>query len=174
MDEGDIISQREIEITDTDTASSLHDKLSILGKELLLETLPSIIDGTNERIPQNHEEATYAFTIKREDEKINFNDTKKQIYNQVRGLNSFPGAYCILDNKILKVWGCYISEEHPMGFNGEITNIYKDGIGIKVSNGEVVLTVIQPEGKKKMNASDYINGLQDKDIIGKVLRWKNL
>lgn len=170
MDEGDIISQKEIEITDVDTASSLHDKLSLLGKELLLETLPSIIEGTNERTPQNHEEATYAFTIKREDEKINFNDTKKQIYNQVRGLNSFPGAYCTLDNKILKVWECYISDEHPMGFNGEITNIYKDGIGIKVSNGEVVLTVIQPEGKKKMSASDYINGLQDKDIIGKVLR----
>lgn len=170
MDEGDIISQKEIEITDLDTASSLHDKLSFIGKELLLETLPSIIDGTNERTSQDSSEATYAFTIKREDEKINFNDTKKQIYNQIRGLNSFPGAYCILDGKIMKVWESYISEEYPTGFNGEITNVYKDGIGIKVSNGEVVFTVIQPEGKKKMRAVDYINGLQDKNIVGKVLR----
>lgn len=170
MDEGDIISQKEIEITDLDTASSLHDKLSFIGKELLLETLPSIIDGTNERTPQDSSKATYAFTIKREDEKINFNDTKKQIYNQIRGLNSFPGAYCILDGKIMKVWESYISEEYPTGFNGEITNVYKDGIGIKVSNGEVVFTVIQPEGKKKMRAVDYINGLQDKNIVGKVLR----
>jgi len=169
MDEGDIISQKEVEIKDTDTASSLHDKLSILGKELLLETLPSIIDGTNERTPQDHCLATYAFTIKREDEKINFNDTKKQIYNQIRGLNSFPGAYCMLDGKIIKVWESYMTEENPIGFNGQITKIYKDGIGIKVSNGEVVFKVIQPEGKKKMNATDYINGLQDKNIVGKIL-----
>ena len=170
MDEGDIISQKEIEINDLDTASSLHDKLSVLGKELLLETLPSIIDGTNTRTPQDHSKATYAFTIKREDERINFNDTKKQVYNQIRGLNSFPGAYCMMDGKILKVWESYISEEYPMGFNGQITKIYKDGIGVKVSNGEIVLKTIQPEGKKKMSAVDYINGLQDKNIVGKVLQ----
>lgn len=170
MDEGDIISQKEIEINDLDTASSLHDKLSVLGKELLLETLPSIIDGTNTRTPQDHSKATYAFTIKREDERINFNDTKKQVYNQIRGLNSFPGAYCMMDGKILKVWESYISEEYPIGFNGQITKIYKDGIGVKVSNGEIVLKTIQPEGKKKMSAVDYINGLQDKNIVGKVLQ----
>ena len=144
--------------------------MSVLGKELLLETLPSIIDGTNTRTPQDHSKATYAFTIKREDERINFNDTKKQVYNQIRGLNSFPGAYCMMDGKILKVWESYISEEYPMGFNGQITKIYKDGIGVKVSNGEIVLKTIQPEGKKKMSAVDYINGLQDKNIVGKVLQ----
>lgn len=65
MDEGDIITQREIPILDTDTASSLHDKLSVLGKDLLLETLPSIIDGTNSRTPQDSSLATYAFTLKK-------------------------------------------------------------------------------------------------------------
>lgn len=170
MDEGDIISQEEIEITDTDTASSLHDKLSLLGKDLLLETLPSIITGTNSRIPQDNSIATYAFTIKREDEKINFNDTCKQIYNQIRGLNSWPGAYCIFEGKILKVWESYITDNYPIGFNGQITTIYKDGIGVKVSNGEIVLKTIQLEGKKKMSSIDFINGLQDKNIVGKVLQ----
>lgn len=170
MDEGDIISQREIEISDTDTASSLHDKLSVLGKTLLLETLPSIIDGTCNRIKQDSSLATYAFTIKREDEKINFKETKKQIYNKVRGLNSFPGAYCMFEGKILKIWECYISEEYPVGFDGEITKIYKDGIGVKVSNGEIVLTKIQLEGKQKMDAISFLNGLQNKnELIGKVL-----
>ena len=67
MDNGDIISQREIKIEDSDNLESLHDKLSILGKELLLDTLPSIIDGTNDRIKQDENEITFAYNISRED-----------------------------------------------------------------------------------------------------------
>ena len=169
MDEGDIITQEEIPILDTDTASLLHDKLSILGKELLLKTLPSIINGTNSSIKQDSSQATYAFTLKKEDEKLNFNKTARQIYNQIRGLNSWPGAYCIFEGKILKVWDSFITENYPIGFNGEITAIYKEGIGVKVSNGEIVLKIVQPEGKNKMDAISFINGLRDKNIVGKVL-----
>ncbi len=170
MDEGDIITQKEIPILDTDTASSLHDKLSILGKELLLETLPSIINGTNSRTVQDSSQATYAFTLRKEDEKLNFDKTKKQLYNQIRGLNSWPGSYCVFEGKILKVWEAYITENYPIGFNGQITAIYHDGIGVKVSNGEIVLKVVQLEGKTKMSAIDFYNGLRDKDIVGKVLQ----
>ena len=170
MDEGDIITQREIPILDDDTASSLHDKLSILGKELLLETLPSIINGTNSRTPQDSSLATYAFTLRKEDEKLNFDKTKRQLYNQIRGLNSWPGSYCIFEGKVLKVWEAYITENYPIGFNGQIIAIYKDGIGVKVSNGEIVFKVVQLEGKTKMNAIDFYNGLKNKDIVGKVLQ----
>lgn len=170
MDEGDIITQEEIDILDTDTASSLHNKLSLLGRDLLLKTLSSIIDGTNSRTKQDSSQATYAFNIKKEEEKLNFNKTARQVYNQIRGLNSWPGAYCIFEGKILKVWEAYITENYPVGFNGEITNIYKDGIGVKVSNGEVVFKVVQPEGKNKMDAISFINGLRDKNIVGKVLQ----
>ena len=170
MDEGDIITQEEIPILDTDTASSLHDKLSILGRDLLLKTLPSIIDGTNSRIKQDSSQATYAFTLKKEDEKINFNKTARQIHNQIRGLNSWPGAYCIFEGKILKVWDSFITENYPVGFNGEITAIYKEGIGVKVSNGEVIFKIVQPEGKNKMDATSFVNGLRDKNIVGKVLQ----
>ena len=170
MDEGDIITQEEIPILDNDTASSLHDKLSILGRDLLLKTLPSIIDGTNSRVKQDSSQATYAFTLKKEDEKINFNKTARQIHNQIRGLNSWPGAYCIFEGKILKVWDSFITENYPIGFNGEITAIYKEGIGVKVSNGEVVFKIVQPEGKNKMDAISFVNGLRDKNIVGKVLQ----
>lgn len=170
MDEGDIISQVEVEITDTDTASTLHDKLSIAGRNLLLETLPSIINGTATRTVQDSSKATYGFNIKREEERIHFDKTSKEIYNQVRGLNSWPGAFTKLNGKIIKVWECYRTENtFPMLLNGTITNIYSDGIGVKVSNGEVVFTKIQPEGKSKMNAIDFINGFQDKkSLIGMV------
>lgn len=171
MDEGDMISQKEIEILDTDTAETLHDKLSVIGRDLLLETLPSIINKTNTRKKQNSEEATYGFVIKREDEKIDFSKSKRQIYNQIRGLNSWPGAYCTIDNKILKVWESTISSNHfPNKINGEITNIYEKGFGVKVSDGEIIINAVQPEGKKKMNASDYARGMLNKDkFIGKIL-----
>ena len=169
MDNGDIISQREVLIEDNDTASSLHDKLKIVGRDLLLETLPSIIEGTNSRTVQDESLATYAYNISRDDEKIDFDDTAKNIYNKVRGLNSWPGAYCNLDGKILKVFECYRTDNtFSDKRNGAVTKIYDDGFGVKVSNGEIVFKTIQPEGKRCMRAIDFINGYQD-DLTKKVL-----
>lgn len=172
MDAGDIISTKEIKIEEFDTAESMHDKLSILGRDLLLETLPSIINGTNNRIKQDENLVTYAPTIKREDEKINFSKSKKDVYNKVRGLNSWPGAYFTLNNKIIKVWEIGITNQFfDNCVDGQITNLYKEGIGVKVSNGEIVLKVIQPEGKGKMDAFAYVNGIKDKEkLIGVVLK----
>ena len=169
MDEGDIISQKEIPIEYDDTAETLHDKLAVLGKELLLETLPSILNGTNNRIKQDSYSATYAPIIKREDERIDFSKSKRQIYNKIRGLNSWPGAYCMIDGKILKVWE---SRETDNVFNelldGQITAFYDDGFGVKVSNGEVVFKTVQLEGKKKVSARDFINGHKEINV-GKIL-----
>ena len=172
MDKGDIISQRSIPIEDEDTAETLHDKLSILGRDLLMDTLPSIIAGTNERTKQEEFEATYGFNISREDEKIDFGKTTRQVYNQIRGLNSWPGAYTTYDGKILKIWSSRMGYDFdPMKTNGEIVSIYDDGFGVKTSNGEIIVTSVQLEGKKKMLAKDFINGEQNKaSIIGKVLK----
>lgn len=169
MDAGDIISQKEIEITYEDTAETLHDKLAVLGRDLLLETLPSIIDGTNTRIKQDESKVTYGFNIKREDELLDFSKTKREVYNKVRGLNSWPGSYCIYDNKILKVWKCYETDNTFTNLmNGQVTQIYKDGFGVKVSNGEVVFTEVQLEGKGRTSGADFVNGHQDivKRILG--------
>lgn len=168
MDAGDIISQKEIIIDKLDTASSLHDKLAVLGRDLLLETLPSIIEGTNKRTKQNTNEVTYGFNIKREDEKIDFNKTNREIYNHVRGLYSWPGSYSTLEGKILKIWACYATENNFQGvYPGTITNIYADGFGVKTANGEVIVTSVQLEGKKRMSGSDFANGYQG--LVGKIL-----
>lgn len=171
MDEGDIISQVETPIVDDDTTEKLHNRLSIMGSELLLKTLPSIFAGTNERIPQDHSKATYGFNIKREDEKIDFNKSRKEIFNQVRGLNSWPGAYTILNNQVLKIWEVIIGKENNKNIpNGTIISFDKNGIIVKCNDGEIILKLIQPEGKKKMEASSYLNGLKNKDdLINKVL-----
>ncbi|MBP3766528.1 MAG: methionyl-tRNA formyltransferase [Bacilli bacterium] len=170
LDTGDIITQRPILIDDSDTAETLHDKLSVLGRDLLLDTMPSIIDGTAPSIPQDDSISTFASNIKPEDEKIDFSKTKRQIYNQVRGLNSWPGAYFNLMGKRIKVYECIMSDNNLSNLiDGQISGLYPEGIGIKVSNGEVILTKIKPEGKGIMKASDYINGIQDKNsLIGKI------
>lgn len=168
MDSGDIISSKEVEITDDDTASTLHNKLQIIGRNLLLETLPSVLNETNTRTCQKEEDATYGFNITREDEKINFEDTKRNIVNKIRGLNSFPGAYCLYDGKVLKVWNAYKTNNvFDNVLVGSVTGIYNDGFGVKVSNGEVVFTQVQLEGKKKVNAKDFISG---HNLVGKVLK----
>lgn len=171
MDAGDIIASVETNISDTDTASSLHDTLSILGRDLLMETLPSILQGTNPRVAQDTSQVTYAFNIAREDERIDFSKTKREVYNKIRGLNSWPGAYCILGGKILKVWEAEMTENYfPEKFDGQITAIYKNGFGVKVSNGEILFKAIQVEGKSKISATDFVNGYQDKsELIGKVI-----
>ena len=169
MDDGDIIAQKEIEITEIDTAETLSDKLSKLGSELLIETLPSIINGTNKRIKQDDSKVTFAPIIKPEDEIIDFSKTTREVYNQIRGLNSFPGAYFILDNRRFKVFESQIKDEYfSECLNGEIVKIYKDGIGIKTSNGVIVIKTLKPEGKNIMSAKEYLNGLKE-SIIGKVV-----
>ena len=168
MDDGDIITQSEVEIEDTDTASTLSSKLSNLGSKLLIETLPSILDQTNTRTQQDKAQVTFAPIIKKEDEKLDFSKTEREVYNKIRGLNAFPGAYTIFEGKRMKVWESRQSEDYfPENLDGEIVKIYKDGIGVKVSNGVIVFTVIQPEGKGKMQASAYLNGVKE-NIIGKV------
>ena len=172
MDEGDIITQVETIIADSDTTEKLHDRLSLLGRDLLIETLPSIFAGQNLRIAQNNSEATYGYNISREDEQIDFHKTRREIFNQVRGLNSWPVAYTMLDDKRIKVWEVEIGcENHSKLISGSIINLYKDGIGVKANDGEIILKVIQPEGKGKMSVSSYLNGLKNKEeLLNKILR----
>lgn len=165
MDDGEIIAQREVAILDSDTAESLFDKLSDLGSSLLLDTLPSIIDGSAKKMKQNNEEATFSYNIKPEDEIIDFSKTRREVFNQIRGLNSWPVAYTYLDGKRLKVWTSSIGNSDIKSDYGTIINIYKDGIGVQVKDGEIILREIQPESKKKMLASDYLNGFSDKNIL---------
>jgi len=169
MASGDIISQSEILIDVNDTVGTIHDKLSVLGKELLLQTIPSIIEGTNERIKQNEDDVTYAPVIKREDEIIDFNKTSLEIYNKIRGLNPFPVAYAMLDGKVVKIYKAIIKDNiYTTKNNGEIVRIHDDGIGVSTADAEIVLTEIKVEGKRKMSAREYLNGVNKETLIGKM------
>ncbi len=166
MDTGDIISSFAIDIGPDETVGSLHDRLMLVGKDLLISTLPNILNGNINRIKQNNEQATYAYNIKREDEKINWGDSTTNIYNKIRGLNPFPGCYTLLDDKILKIWNAKIISGNANEENGKIVNL-EEGIHVKAKDGYIVITSLQLEGKKKLDYKDFING---RELLGKVLR----
>jgi len=159
MDQGDIITQVKTEILDSDDLESLHDRLSLMGRDLLLETLPSIFRGENPRIKQSEELVTYAYNITHEEEKIDFHKSRRAVFNQIRGLSPAPGAYTMLEGKTLKVYKSEIGEEKTFSQTGDIVHIYKDGIGVSCLDGEIILKEIQLEGKKKMMVRDYLNGV---------------
>jgi len=162
MDDGNIIKQESIKIEDSDNINTLSDKLSELGAKLLMETLPSILDSTCDNIKQNDSDVTFAYTIKRKDEEINFNKTYKEIFNQVRAL--LPRSYFTLNGIEYKVIS--IRYESKVGGVGKINNIYKDGIGIGCKDAEVVITEFIPSGKKQMLVSSFINGCDKNKILG--------
>jgi len=168
MDNGDIISQEKIVIEDDFTTAILHDKLSIMGSNLLLKTLPLILNGTNERIKQNESEVTFGYNISKDDEHIDFSKTAKEVFNQIRGLNSWPGAYAVLDGKRFKIWQSKIGNNKSNEKNGTIANIYNDGIGVICQDKEIIITEIQPEGKKKISVKEYLNGIKKEQLLGRV------
>lgn len=167
MDSGDIIRQKEVEIDNDMNVGILHDKLSILGKELLLETLPDIINGNISPIKQDENLVTFAKIIKREDELLDFNENTINIYNKIRGLNPFPGAYAIFDGKIMKIYKARIEKNLTRALPGEIVNLYKDGFGVKTFDGEIVIQELKLEGKKKMDATAFMNGIGKETLLGK-------
>lgn len=171
MDSGDIIYQEVLKIEDDDNLESLHDKLMHLGARMITKILPVIFERKNERIPQDINKVTYAYNIKREDEHLDFNLTAKQIFNKIRGLSPFPSANFILDDDEYKVYKAKILEnKYENHKNGEIVKIYKDGIGVKTADFEIVLLEIKPFGKRKMLVRDYLNGIDKEKLLGKVLK----
>ncbi len=165
MDQGDIITQSSYTIKNTDNVGTLHDILSLMGSELLIETLPTIINGTNKRVPQNDSEATYAWTIKREEEKLDFNRSAIEVYNQVRGLYPWPLANTIINGVEVKILECFIGEKDSYLSSGTIVEINKDNIGICTKDKIIYITKVKPFGKKEMSAKDYINGLNKDKIL---------
>ena len=168
MDDGDIITSESIKIEDTDNVGIIHDRLSILGRDLLLKTLPDIFNGNVTRTKQDPSEVTFAYNIKPEEEKIDFNKTAKEVYNQIRGMYPFPIAYTTLDGNIIKVCESKIGSLEK-GKCGQIIKIYKDGIGVMCKDKEIILTRIKPSGKKEMSVQDYLNGNRDNNLEGKML-----
>ena len=167
LDTGDMLSKVVLPITDEDTAGTIFEKLSGLGATLLLETLPKLIAGELTAIPQNHDEATYAPNLTRDDEKINWHNTARAIFNQVRGLNPMAGCFTYLNGEVFKVWqSSVLNDKAPTDYvPGQIISATTDGIVVQTGAGQLLLTIIQPAGKRMMPIADWVQGA--KAIVGR-------
>ncbi|WP_219837728.1 methionyl-tRNA formyltransferase [Paenibacillus sp. R14(2021)] len=159
LDTGDMISVVEVPIADEDTSGTLFEKLTDAGAKLLAETLPAIEAETVRAVPQNNEEATYAPNLTREDERIDWSRPARAIYNQVRGLSPMAGGFTIWNGEPFKVWGCTPSKDNSYSAApGEVVAASDEGIVVQTGTGTLLLTVIQPAGKKAMNAAEWLKG----------------
>ncbi|WP_044895547.1 methionyl-tRNA formyltransferase [Bacillus alveayuensis] len=163
LDAGDILSQIEVPIAENDHVGSLHDKLSKAGARLLSDTMPKLLKGELNPIPQDESKATFAYNIKREQEKIDWSKTGEEIYNHIRGLNPWPVAYTTLSGKVLKIWwGEKVHENKPFS-PGTVIRVERDGIVVATGNEIAIkITEIQPSGKKRMSGEEFVRGAQIK------------
>jgi methionyl-tRNA formyltransferase len=170
LDAGDMLSKVVVPIGERDTVGTMHDKLAEAGAQLLKETVPKLLAGELKAVPQNHEEATFAPTIKRTDERIDWTRSAERIYNQVRGLNPWPVAFTTLEGKVWKIWWVEkLSTSGSHGHPGTIVAREPDGLVVACGEGTVKITELQPEGKKRMSAHDFLRGAGSIIEIGKRL-----
>ncbi|GIP32952.1 methionyl-tRNA formyltransferase [Paenibacillus sp. J2TS4] len=182
LDTGDMISRVEVPITDDDTAGTLFDKLSLAGAELLKRTLPDLLAGKVQAVPQDHEQATLAPNIRREDERIDWSRPANELYNQIRGLNPMPGAFTTWNGQVLKIWasrkpegagpgaalGGIAGERDHAAAPGTVLKALPEGLEVATGQGSLWLTVIQPAGKKAMDVAQVLRGtnLPEGTILG--------
>ncbi len=163
MDTGDIIKIKEIPILDSDNVGTLHDKLSKLGCDLLLEVLPTIFNKTNDRIKQGNN-YTMAPMIKREDERLDFNEEGKKIIGKIKGLNPWPLANIIINNQEIKVLEAEFVQK-KVDNTGIVKEIDKKNLGITCKDGIIYLKKIKPSGKKVMEINSFLNGIDKEKYL---------
>ncbi|MBB6671166.1 methionyl-tRNA formyltransferase [Cohnella nanjingensis] len=166
LDTGDMIAKVEVPITDEDTSGTMFEKLSAAGAELLLQWLPRLADGTAPREPQDDSLATYAPNLTRDDERLDWSASSRDVFNRVRGLSPMAGAFTELGGEVFKVRGVRAPaaadaelradwrEQAP----GTVLDSGGEGIRVRTGDGSVVLTQVQPAGKKALPAADYARG----------------
>jgi len=157
MDTGDVILSKSLAIGQSDRFTDLHEKMTLLSADCIAEALDLIAAGRAERSPQDNNLASYAPMLRKEDGRINWENSSKTIYNQVRALDPWPGTYSSYKGKVLKIWDCDVSGQHTAALPGEILAA-DDKLLVKTGDGALSVTVVQGEGGKRMAVSDYLRG----------------
>jgi methionyl-tRNA formyltransferase len=160
LDTGDVLLQREAGIAPDDTSETLAPRLAEMGADLMVETLRGLQDGTVRPVPQDHARATIAPILTREDGRIDFNRSAREILNRLRGFQPWPGAFTTLRGQPLHIW----SAKQAAGtlVPGQLR---RDGDRLLVGcgDGAVELLEVQPQGKRRMAARDFVNGYKPQD-----------
>ncbi|MFZ2347729.1 MAG: methionyl-tRNA formyltransferase [Lactococcus chungangensis] len=167
MDAGDMISQRAIPITDADNVGTMFEKLSLVGRELLLDTLPDYLAGNLKPQPQDETKVTFSPNITPEEERIDWQLSARDIFNQVRGMYPWPVAHTIWQGTRFKLHEVALADSsHVNGIPGQVIEKTKKSLIIATKKGAISLTIVQPAGKPKMPIQDFLNGLGKNINIG--------
>ncbi len=159
LDAGDIISQAATPIDPNESVETLHDRLAVMGAELLSRTVVSIADGTARRIPQEDSQSTYAPMLSRELSPIDWSRSAREIHNQIRGLTPWPATTMELSGSTFKVYAAEETGETTGKPAGTLVGTDKRGICMACGDGHVLrILEIQAPGKKRMKAPDYLRG----------------
>ncbi len=158
MDTGDILLMQETPINETDNAQTLHDTLSRLGGTLVLETIKRLEENTLLPVPQDHNQATYAAKLKKEEGLIRWELPATTLSNQVRGLTPWPGTYTLLNKKRLRIIKVQVDKGTLDDIPGKVARVTDLGIEVGTGKGRLVINELQPEGKKSMSAKSFLAG----------------
>ncbi|WP_010530488.1 methionyl-tRNA formyltransferase [Lentibacillus jeotgali] len=171
LDAGDIIAQQPVKIADTDHVGTLHDKLSQIGADLLADTLPEIFARKITPESQDESKATFAFNIKRDQERIDWQNPHNVIYNHIRGLHPWPVSFTQYDGDLMKIWWGEMDDQIYKGKPGEVVDIIDNEAFVVVCGNKkgIRVTEIQPAGKKRMTVSQYLQGAPDRMKKGIVM-----
>lgn len=164
MDAGDMIARRAIPIEETDNVGTMFEKLALVGRDLLLESLPSYLAGDLKPVPQDKNQVTFSPNISPEEERIDWTKTNRQLFNQIRGMYPWPVAHTLLNGERFKIY-----EATPVegaGQPGEILAIRKKELIVAAGEGALSLKTVQPAGKPKMTIIDFLNGLGRQLSVG--------
>ena len=155
VDSGDILLQKEIDILPEENAGELFDRLAILGGQAIVEALEMIADGRAVYTPQQESQATHYPMISKEDGKIDWSKSAREVFNKMRGFTPWPSAFTTLDGKLFKILKCVVSDKIFDGKEGEVV-IEERKAYVVCGNGTVELKEVQLEGKKAMRVSDFL------------------
>ena len=158
MDTGPILLQRLLDIEPEDNVPSLQDKLSLLGSELLMETVGQLKKGELKPVPQDHTKASYAPRLKKDDGLIDWRKSAQEIYNLIRGMTPWPTAYTHLEGKALKIFNSVVIEEEVKGEAGKISGVSREGIRVITGKGSLLIRDVQLQDRKRMKVSEFIQG----------------
>ncbi len=164
LDAGDMLMQAKTRIYDVDTAESLHDRLSMMGADLIMPTLNGMVDGTIKPVVQDESKVTYAHKLTKEMEAISPMKSVREIDLQVRGLNPWPGTRIETTAGLkIKIKTGKPSEKKNVGKTGELV-VQGNALLLQCSDGAFEITALQEEGKKAVPTSDFLNGIKNRNI----------
>ena len=171
LDTGDMLLKAEVPLAEDETGGSLHDKLSILGGDLLIETLRGLEAGTISPEKQDDSQTgEYARMLDKALGKIDFTMSAADIERLIRGLNPWPSAYIFYKGKTMKLWRAKVLEDTAEGRNGvpgQIISVDKNGFTVQTGDGALQILELQMEGKKRMDAGAFLRGCQM--TVGEIL-----